>query len=139
KEAVLVLESARPPPPQIVDKVVQGCGVAPERLTIIYAPTQSLAGATQIVARTLEVALHKAYELKFPLDRIVEGMAAAPLAPPHPDMVIAMGRTNDAIIYAGRAHLIVIGSATDARALAHQLPRPGSPHHGSALAFNLTR
>jgi methenyltetrahydromethanopterin cyclohydrolase len=139
KEAVLVLESARPPPPQIVDKVLQACGVAPNSLTIIYAPTQSLAGATQIVARALEVALHKAYELKFPLDRIVEGMAAAPLAPPHPDMVTAMGRTNDAIIYAGRVHLMVNGSATDARALAEQLPSAGSRDYGQPFAEIFTR
>jgi len=139
KEAVLVLESARPPPPQIVDKVLQACGVVPDSLTIIYAPTQSLAGATQIVARALEVALHKAYELKFPLDRIVEGMAAAPLAPPHPDMVVAMGRTNDAIIYAGRVHLMVNGSAADARALAEQLPSAGSRDYGQPFAEIFTR
>jgi methenyltetrahydromethanopterin cyclohydrolase len=134
KNAALVLESARPPPPQIVDKVLQACGVAPERLTILYAPTQSLAGTTQIVARVLEVALHKAHELKFPLDRIVEGMAAAPLAPPHPDLVTAMGRTNDAIIYAGRVHLMVIGSAADARTLAEQLPSAVSRDYGQPFA-----
>ena len=47
---------------------------------MIYAPTQSLAGGAQVVARVLEVALHKAHELKFPLERIVDGMGAAPLA-----------------------------------------------------------
>ena len=71
----------------------------------------------QIVARVLEVALHKAHELKFPLERIVDGIGAAPLSPPHPDFVTAMGRTNDAIIYAGRVHLFVTGPAGDARAL----------------------
>jgi len=134
KEAVLVLESARPPPSQIVDQVLQACGVAADRLNIIYARTQSLAGATQIVARVLEVALHKAHELKFPLNRIVEGLAAAPLAPPHPDMVTAMGRTNDAIIYAGRVHLMVGGSAADARALAEELPSAGSRDYGQPFA-----
>jgi methenyltetrahydromethanopterin cyclohydrolase len=139
RNAALVMESARPPPPQIVDKVLKACGVAPERLTILYAPTQSLAGSTQIVARVLEVALHKAHELKFPLDRIVEGMAAAPLAPPHPDMVTAIGRTNDAIIYAGRVYLMVIGSAADARALAEQLPSAASRDYGQPFADIFTR
>jgi methenyltetrahydromethanopterin cyclohydrolase len=134
KEAVLVLESARRPPPQIVDQVLKACSIGPDRLTIIYAPTQSLAGSTQIVARVLEVALHKAHELKFPLNRIVEGMAAAPLAPPHPDMVTAMGRTNDAIIYGGRVHLMVGGSAADARALAEKLPSAGSRDYGQPFA-----
>ena len=88
----------------------------------------------QVVARVLEVALHKAHELKFPLERIVEGMGAAPLSPPHPDFVTAMGRTNDAIIYAGRVHLYVSGAAADARELAEQLPSTGSRDYGRPFA-----
>jgi methenyltetrahydromethanopterin cyclohydrolase len=128
--ATLVLEGERPPPPPIVRKVAEDCGVAPESVTFIYAPTQSLAGSVQITARSLEVALHKAHELKFPLDRIVDGLGAAPLAPPHPDLIIAMGRTNDAIIYAGRIQLFVTGPAQDARALAEQLPSERSRDYG---------
>lgn len=128
--ATLVLESARPPPSAIVRRVADDCGVEPDHLTFIYAPTQSLAGSVQITARALEVALHKAHELKFPLDRIVEGLGAAPLAPPHPDLVTAMGRTNDAIIYAGRVHLFVAGAAADARGLAEQLPSERSRDYG---------
>ena len=84
-------------------------------LTFIYAPTQSLAGSTQVVARVLEVALHKVHALGFPLDRVVDGLGVAPLAPPSPDFVEAMGRTNDAIIYGGRVHLFVAGPDADAR------------------------
>ena len=132
--ATLVLESARPPPPPIIAKVAKDCGVDPRNLTIIFAPTQSLAGGTQVVARVLEVALHKAFELGFPLDRIVDGMGAAPLPPPHPDFVTAMGRTNDAIIYAGQVQLFVTGPADDARALADRLPSHGSRDHGRPFA-----
>jgi methenyltetrahydromethanopterin cyclohydrolase len=78
--------------------------------------------------------LHKAHELQFPLDRIVEGMGAAPLSPPHPDLVTAMGRTNDAIIYAGRTHLFVTGAATDARSLAERLPSTTSRDYGQPFA-----
>ena len=137
--AALVMESARPPPEPVIDKVAQACNLAPDQLTFIYAPTQSLAGATQIVARVLEVALHKAHELKFPLENIIEGMAAAPLAPPHPDLITAMGRTNDAIIYAGRAHLMVAGPAAAARALAAQLPSEGSRDYGLPFAETFKR
>jgi methenyltetrahydromethanopterin cyclohydrolase len=114
--------------------VAEACGLAPEKLTFIYAPTQSLAGATQIVARVLEVVLHKAHELKFPLERIVEGMGAAPLSPPHPDFVTAMGRTNDAIIFAGRVQLFVTGPASDARRVAGELPCVGSRDYGEPFA-----
>jgi methenyltetrahydromethanopterin cyclohydrolase len=132
--AALVMESPKPPPAPVVENVAQACGVAPEQLTFLYAPTQSLAGGTQIVARVLEVALHKAHELKFPIERIVEGMGAAPLSPQHPDMITAMGRTNDAIIYAGRVQLMVTGPAAEARALAEQLPCENSRDYGQPFA-----
>jgi methenyltetrahydromethanopterin cyclohydrolase len=127
----LVLESGRAPPAEIVAKVAEACRLPPSALTIIYAPTQSLAGATQVVARVLEVALHKAHALKFPLERIVEGMGAAPLSPPHPDFMTAMGRTNDAIIYGGRVHLFVTGPAGEAKALADALPSRASRDYGA--------
>jgi methenyltetrahydromethanopterin cyclohydrolase len=130
----LVMESSRPPPTAVVEKVANDCGIAPQQITFIYAPTQSLAGGTQVVARVLEVALHKAHELKFPLDRLVDGMGAAPLCPPHPDLVTAMGRTNDAIIYAGQVHLFVTGPASDARALAEDLPSTRSRDYGEPFA-----
>jgi methenyltetrahydromethanopterin cyclohydrolase len=130
----LVLESETAPPAAVVEKVAAACKLTPRQLTFIYAPTQSLAGGTQVVARSLEVALHKTHELGFPLDRIVDGMAAAPLCPPHPDFVIAMGRTNDAIIYGGEVHLFVTGDADEARSLAERLPSTTSQHHGRPFA-----
>jgi methenyltetrahydromethanopterin cyclohydrolase len=128
--ATLVIESGTAPPPEVIGKVAGDCGLAPSALTVIYAPTQSLAGGAQVVARVLEVALHKAHALKFPLDRIVDGMGAAPLSPPHPDFMTAMGRTNDAIIYGGRVHLMVTGPADEARALAEALPSGTSRDYG---------
>jgi methenyltetrahydromethanopterin cyclohydrolase len=132
--AVLVIEGEKSPPAALVAKVADDCGIPPGRLTILYAPTRSLAGAVQIVARSLEVAMHKAAELKFPVERIVDGMGAAPLCPPHPDQVVAMGRTNDAIIYAGQVQLFVTGSAEDARMLAEQLPSEKSRDYGRPFA-----
>jgi methenyltetrahydromethanopterin cyclohydrolase len=132
--ATLVIESGRPPPTKLVAKVAEDCRVKPEDLTIIFAPTQSLAGGAQIVARSLEVAMHKTHELKFPLERVVEGIGAAPLCPPHPDFVIAMGRTNDAIIFGGQVQLFVTGPAHEARALAEKLPSKASRDHGRPFA-----
>ena len=130
----IVLESGSPPPKEVVEKVAAKSGVAPDQVAFIYAPTQSLAGSVQVVGRVLEVALHKAHELHFPLDNIVDGVATAPLSPPHPDFVTAMGRTNDAIIYAGRAHLFVKGSAAAAKELAEKLPSSNSRDYGRPFA-----
>lgn len=119
---VLVLEVDRAVPPVIVDKLLRDCGLAPEQLTLIVTPTTSLAGTTQVVARVLEVALHKAHTLGFDLGCIVGGTACAPLPAPSPDAVQAMGRTNDAILYGGQVQLQVRGDDAAARRLAQQLP-----------------
>jgi methenyltetrahydromethanopterin cyclohydrolase len=131
---VLVLEVDKPPPRVVLDKVLRDCALAPEALTIVLTPTTSLAGTTQVVARVLEVALHKAHELHFDLSHIVEGHASAPLPAPSPDGVQAMGRTNDAILYGGRVHLNVHGSDDAARGLAEQLPSRNSRDHGRSFA-----
>jgi methenyltetrahydromethanopterin cyclohydrolase len=132
--AVLVLETADPPPPSVVEKVAAATGLVPDRLTFIYAPTQSLAGTIQIVSRVLEVALHKAHDLTFPLEDILDGIASAPVPSPHPDFLDAMGRTNDAIIYGGVVHLFVGGPAEQARQLAERLPSRASRDYGQPFA-----
>jgi methenyltetrahydromethanopterin cyclohydrolase len=132
--AVLILETAKPPPPPIVEKVGKATGLATEKLTFLYAPTQSIAGTVQIVSRALEVALHKANDLKFPLENIVDGVGAAPIPAPHPDFLTAMGRTNDAIIYGGSVQLFVRGTAKAAMELAAKLPSHASRDHGQPFA-----
>ena len=131
---VLVLEVDRPPPKVIIDKLLRDCQLTAEGLTLILTPTTSLAGTTQVVARVLEVALHKAHELGFTLGNIVDGSAAAPLPAPSPDGVEAMGRTNDAILYGGRVHLTVRGDDAAARELAQRLPSNNSRDYGRSFA-----
>ena len=130
----LVLEAAGGPPDSVVAKVAEASGLRPEDLTFIFAPTQSLAGSTQVVARVLEVALHKAHTVGFDLHAIVDGIGSAPLSPPHPDFIKAMGRTNDAIIYGGRVQLFVDADDADAKQLAEQLPSTTSSDHGAPFA-----
>ena len=132
--AIFVLEVDRPPPDPLIARVAEICRVVPDKLTFILTPTTSLAGTVQIVARSLEVALHKAHELKFPLERIVDGFGSAPLPPPVPKFMAAMGRTNDAILYGGRVALFVSGPEKDAEALAEALPSSASRDYGRPFA-----
>jgi len=134
ESAVLVLEVDRPPPTSLLRQVAEDCGVAPARLTVIMTPTRSLAGCVQIAARSLEVALHKAHYLKFPLAQIADGLGAAALPPPAPDFVAAMGRTNDAILYGGAVQLFVDGPEDAAAALAEALPSSASRDYGRPFA-----
>jgi methenyltetrahydromethanopterin cyclohydrolase len=132
--AALVIEGDKSPPANLVTSVAADCGIAPADLTVLFAPTGSLAGGVQVCARVLEVALHKAHTLHFPLDHIVDGVGTAPLSPPIPDFVQAMGRTNDAIIYGGRVQLFVRGTNEAAEKLAAELPSRGSSAYGKPFA-----
>jgi methenyltetrahydromethanopterin cyclohydrolase len=130
----LVLETGEVPPEAVVAEIAARAGVRGEAVTLILTPTSSLAGTVQIVARTLEVALHKAHALHFPLAHIIDGLASAPLPPPAPDFLAAMGRTNDAVLYGGEVHLFVAGPAEAARELARGLPSSTSRDHGRPFA-----
>jgi methenyltetrahydromethanopterin cyclohydrolase len=130
----LVLEVDRFPPLPLCDKIAQACGVDPDALTLILTPTSSLAGTVQIVARVLEVAMHKAHELGFSLDSIHDGIGSAPLPPQAADFLNAMGRTNDAILFAGQVQLFVTGEESAAEKLATDLPSSASRDYGRPFA-----
>lgn len=133
-DCVLVLEVDSPPPAEVLDYIAESAGLAPDRVTVVMTPTRSLAGSTQVVARVLEVALHKAHELGFALEDVVDGAGSAPLAPPASDFIKAMGRTNDAILFAGQVQLFVEGDAAAAQDLAERLPSGTSKDYGKPFA-----
>ncbi len=130
----LVMEVDRPPPLIVLQKILRDCRLEPAGLTVILTPTSSAAGTTQIVARVLEVALHKAHVVGFPLEAVLSGSGTAPLPSPAADPGEAMGRTNDAILYGGQVHLLVDGSDDDARDLARRLPSVNSRDYGRPFA-----
>lgn len=132
--ACLVLETDKTPPLPLLDKIASQCGVTPEKLTLILTPTTSLAGGVQVVARVLEVAMHKAHFLGFDLKHIVDGMGTAPVCPPSPDFLTAMGRTNDAILFGGRVQLFVSGKEAAAEDLAQRMPSEASKDYGQPFA-----
>ncbi len=127
---VIVLEVDKLPPVAIADKIADNCGIKPENLTLILTPTTSLAGVMQIAIRVLEVAMHKAHTLHFPLEKIVDGYGSTPVAPPGGDFMTGMGRTNDAILYGGSVHLFVEASDDEARDLAEKMPSNTSSDYG---------
>jgi methenyltetrahydromethanopterin cyclohydrolase len=131
---VLVLETDKPPPDELTAQVAADCGLPPSALTFVLTPTTSLAGAVQITARVLEVALHKVHTLGFPLARVRDGIGSAPLPPPAPDFLTAMGRTNDAILFGGEVQLFVTGPEADAADLAAKLPSSASRDFGKPFA-----
>ena len=132
--ATFVLEVDQLPPLELINKIADTCNLVPAALNFIFTPTSSLAGAMQVVSRVLEVAMHKTHELGFPLNNVLDGSASAPFSPPIPDFVQAMGRTNDAILFAGRVQLFVKGDDAAAEKLARELPSGASRDYGKPFA-----
>jgi methenyltetrahydromethanopterin cyclohydrolase len=129
--AVLCLETREPPPAEVADFVAQRAGVPPSALTLLFAPTASVAGGVQIAARVVETALHKLHELDFDVRRVVAGFGSCPLPPVAGDDMEAIGRTNDAVLYGGQVHLTVQADDDDAvRELVERLPASASSDYG---------
>ena len=58
-----VIESSSIPTTAACELIIAACQIEPQNLTLLVAPTSSLAGTVQIVARSLETAMHKMHEL----------------------------------------------------------------------------
>ncbi len=108
-KAVIFLETGKLPPPNVVEYIRDACRVDEKNLYIIVARTASLVGSVQIASRVLETALHRLLRLDFPLSKIIEGEGVCPIPPVADSDRIAMGITNDAIIFMGEVRLIVGG------------------------------
>jgi methenyltetrahydromethanopterin cyclohydrolase len=132
--AVGVLESGKLPTEEVVAHLAERLALPAAKLTLLVAPASSLAGATQVVARSLETALHKLHELKFDVNRVVSGLGSAPLPPPAADELQAIGRTNDAILYGGRVVLWVRADDAQLAEVGPQVPSSASPDHGAPFA-----
>jgi methenyltetrahydromethanopterin cyclohydrolase len=128
---VLVLETRTLPTDAVAHWVANKSGVAPEALTFAVAPTASLAGGVQIVARIIETGLHKMDTLGFDVTRVVSASGTAPLVPTARSDMRAIGRTNDAILYGGQARYIVRADDEELASLAEKLPACSSPDYGT--------
>ena len=130
-QAVLCLETKQQPPPEIVAKVADRCGVKPSAITFLIARTASICGSVQISARVVETALHKLHELGVDPARVRNGWGCCPLAPVAKDDPAAIGRTNDAVLYGGTVHLWIEGPDGEVADLAQRLPSAASDAFGT--------
>ena len=135
-DVVGVLEADRLPTAEVIDAVANDCAVNAERVTLCVAPATSIAGTVQVVARSVETAMHKLHACGFDVTRVVSGWGTAPLPPPAKpgDTVGGIGRTNDAILYGGRVTLWVDAPQESIDQVGPQVPSGASNDHGRPFA-----
>jgi methenyltetrahydromethanopterin cyclohydrolase len=133
-EAVGVLECDQLPDDSVCRMVASECGVPCDELILCVAPTRSIAGTIQVVARSIETSLHKLFELGFDLRQVISGHGSAPLPPPARDFTEGIGRSNDAILYGGRVTLWVDEEDSRIDALGPKVPSGHSKDWGRPFA-----
>jgi methenyltetrahydromethanopterin cyclohydrolase len=132
--AVGVLETRKLPPPELCRQIAADCSVNASQLVICVAPTASYAGTIQIVARSIETALHKLHEIGFELSRVESAYGVTPLPPVAADDLDAIGRTNDAVLYGAEVTLWVGGDDESLAAIGPRVPSCASPDFGEPFA-----
>ncbi|MGH7538977.1 MAG: methenyltetrahydromethanopterin cyclohydrolase [Gemmatimonadales bacterium] len=128
---ILVLETRNPPTDEVAAWVAGKAGLDMSQLTFVVAPTASLAGGVQIVARVLETGLHKMDAVGFDVTKVVSGSGTAPLAPVAKNDLRAIGRANDCILYGGQARYTVRADDAELVELVAKLPASASKDYGT--------
>ena len=138
---VLILEGRVMPDAAVAEWVARKAGLAASALTLVIAPTATVAGGVQVVARVIETGLHKMDTLGFDVRRVISASGTAPLPPPARNDIRAIGRTNDSVLYGGQARYLVAASDEELAALAERLPASsgadyGAPFHEIFLRYD---
>jgi methenyltetrahydromethanopterin cyclohydrolase len=128
---VLVLEGRAIPTDEAVALVAQKASLAPSAITFAIAPTASIAGGVQVVARVLETGMHKMEVLGFDVRKVVSGIGTAPLPTLAKNDLRAIGRTNDCILYGGQTSFVIDASDEEIANLAAKIPASSSSDYGT--------
>ncbi|WP_336002281.1 methenyltetrahydromethanopterin cyclohydrolase [Halorientalis halophila] len=105
--AVLTVESDTVPGLAVTEHVADVAGVPESGVFLPAFSTASVTGSVSMAARAAELAVFRLSELGYdPLD-VLSVSGTAPVAPVADDEETAIARTNDALAYGGRVHLVV--------------------------------
>jgi len=131
-----VLESTKLPSDEVLAVMSGDLGIEPSKIGIAVAPSGSLVGSIQVVARSVETAMHKLHALQFDVNTIFSAFGIAPLPPPAKpsDFIGGIGRTNDAMLYGGRVTLWVDCEQAAIDAVAERVPSSASRDYGRPFA-----
>jgi len=130
KPVVGVLETGELPNADVFRFIAERCRVSRKEVILLVAPVTSVAGNVQVVARSVETAMHKLLELGFDVKRIRSGHGVAPLPPVGKNTLDGIGRTNDAILYGATVTLWATGDDDSLREVGPKVPSESSSVYG---------
>jgi len=105
--AVLAVEAETLPGEAVASHVAERAGVPESGMFLPAFSTASITGSVVAASRAAEMASFRLLELGYDPLQILSATASAPVAPVADDEATALARTNDAIAYGSRVHLVV--------------------------------
>lgn len=105
-----------------------------ENIFVCVASTNSLPGTLQVIARSIETALHKLHELDFDLNLVERACGMAPIPPIGKTSFQSLGWTNDSILYGGRVDLWFNTAMSELAPVVGQIASCSSPDFGLPFA-----
>lgn len=105
--AVLAIESDTLPDEAVAATVAERTGVPESAVFLPTFSTASITGSVVGASRAAELAVYRLTELGYDPVEILSVTGSAPVPPVPASESKAMARTNDAVAYGGRVHLVV--------------------------------
>lgn len=133
-QVVGVCETGQIPTQDVVDRVAEATRVARDDVLLFFAPTRSIAGSLQVVARSIETALHQMHARGWDLSSVFSAHGTAPLPPVAANDMAGIGRTNDAILYGSRVTIWLRAGDEQVSALSAEINSSASPDYGEPFA-----
>ncbi|MEW6623995.1 MAG: methenyltetrahydromethanopterin cyclohydrolase [Bacillota bacterium] len=121
-EVVVALQDNRMPEESLINYIAKTCKVNSQNIYVLVAPTGSIVGCVNVVARTLETSLWRLHHLGMDVNKIAAAWGRAPLPPITKDEYTAMIRTNTYTYYGGTAGFIVECEDNEIEKILHDIP-----------------
>jgi methenyltetrahydromethanopterin cyclohydrolase len=129
-ETVFGAQTTELPDAAMAEDIAKQCGISPENVYILAAPTGSLVGSIQVCSRTVEASIWRLQRKGFPIAKVLSGMGTCPIPPPIRDEVRAMDRVNTALLYGVVVRYLVDCDDAEVEAVITQAPFSASKRFG---------
>ncbi len=129
-EAVFGAQTTVLPDEAVAEQIAKECNLPTENIYILAARTGSLTGSIQICSRTVEASTWRICRKGFDLKNIISGMGTCPIAPVSSSELIAMDRTNTALLYGVTVRYTVDCEDSEIEEVLEQLPFNASKRFG---------